>query len=95
MNDAIQQARIQNKMKNPMIALLLGFVIPGGAQMYAGSVMWGVVNLILIVVCAITVIASPVSFILWIVSLFLGYKGTKAYNDSVLDKAESSESSES
>ncbi|KZY36941.1 MULTISPECIES: hypothetical protein [unclassified Oleiphilus] len=90
MNDTIQQARLQNQMKNPIVALALGFFIPGAGQMYAGSMMWGVINLILIVVLAVTVIASPVAFILWLVSLFLGYKGTKQFNDKVLDGAEAS-----
>ncbi|MGS0827017.1 hypothetical protein ACVBIO_14495 [Shewanella sp. 0m-8] len=91
MNDNIQQARLQNNMKNPIVALILGFFIPGAGQMYAGSVMWGVINLILIIICAITIVASPVSFILWLVSLFLGYKGTKQFNDRVLDNAEAKE----
>lgn len=89
MNDTIQQARLQNTMKNPIVALVLGFFIPGAGQMYAGNVLWGVINLVLIIVFAITVIASPLSFIIWIVSMFLGYKGAKAFNDKVLDKAES------
>ena len=87
MNDAIEQARLQNDMKNPVVALALGFFIPGAAQMYSGSVMWGVINLILIVILAITIIASPLAFIIWLVSMFLGYKGTKAFNTTVLDKA--------
>lgn len=89
MSDTIQQARLQNTMKNPIVALALGFFIPGAAQMYAGNVLWGVINLVLVIVFAITVIASPLSFIIWLVSMFLGYKGTKAFNDKVLDKAES------
>jgi len=88
MSDAIQQARLQNKLKNPLIALALGLIIPGAGQMYAGSVMWGVINLIIIIVCAISVIASPISFILWLVALFYGYSGAKAFNDQVLDSAE-------
>ena len=89
MSDAIQQARLQNTMKNPIVALALGFFIPGAAQMYAGNVMWGVINLILVIAFVITVIASPVAFIIWLVSMFLGYKGAKEFNDKVLDKAES------
>lgn len=77
-------------MKNPVVALALGFFIPGAAQMYAGSVLWGVINLVIIVVCAITVIASPVSFVLWLVSMFMGYKGTKKFNDNLLSAAEAS-----
>tara|TARA_R110000737_G_scaffold294031_1_gene300599 strand:- start:639 stop:914 length:276 start_codon:yes stop_codon:yes gene_type:complete len=88
MNDVIQQARLQNQLKNPIVALALGFFIPGAAQMYAGKVMWGVINLILVIVFAITIIASPIAFILWLVSMFLGYKGAKSFNDKVLDNAE-------
>ncbi|GAK83089.1 TM2 domain containing protein [Vibrio ponticus] len=91
MNDTIKQARLQNKMKNPVVALVLGFVIPGAGQMYAGSVMWGVINLLLIIVCAITVIASPVAFILYLVSLFFGYKGCVKYNEKLLDAEEAKE----
>ncbi|MBA6363604.1 hypothetical protein H4J56_19310 [Colwellia sp. BRX8-4] len=89
MSDTIQQARLQNKMKNPIVALALGFFIPGAAQMYSGSIMWGVINLILVIIFAITIIASPLAFIIWLVSMFLGYKGAKTFNDKVLDKAES------
>ncbi|MEZ8140365.1 hypothetical protein [Enterovibrio sp. FF113] len=88
MNEAIQQARLKNKMKNPAIALVLGLVIPGAAQMYAGNVMWGIINLVIATVCMLTVIASPISFIIWLVSIYLGYKGTVAYNDAVLDTVE-------
>ncbi len=88
MNDAIKQARLQNEMKNPVIALVLGFIIPGAAQIYAGSVMWGIINLVLTIVLAITIIASPVAFIIWLTSMFLGYKGTKEFNNKILDNAE-------
>ncbi|KDM90355.1 hypothetical protein [Photobacterium galatheae] len=90
MNDSIKMAKLNNQMKNPVVALALGFFIPGAAQMYAGSVLWGVINLVIIVVCAITVIASPVSFVLWLVSMFMGYKGTKKFNDNLLSAAEAS-----
>ncbi|MFA0540488.1 hypothetical protein FCV55_09035 [Vibrio sp. F13] len=89
MNDSIKEARLKNNMKNPIVALALGFFIPGAGQMYAGSVMWGIINLIIAFVCAITVIASPISFIIWAVALFMGYKGTKEFNNKVLDTAES------
>lgn len=92
MSDAIKQARLQNQLKNPVVALALGFFIPGAGQMYAGNVMWGVINLILCIICAVSVIASPVALIIWIVSLVLGYKGAKAYNDNMLDQAEVAES---
>jgi TM2 domain-containing membrane protein YozV len=89
MSDTIQQARLQNTMKNPIVALALGFFIPGAAQMYAGSVLWGAINLILVIVLAITVIASPLAFIIWLVSMFIGYKNAKAFNEKILDNAES------
>ncbi|AOW77117.1 hypothetical protein A3Q34_09765 [Colwellia sp. PAMC 20917] len=88
MSDVIQQARLQNTMKNPIVALVLGFFIPGAGQMYAGNVMWGVINLILVIVLAVTIIASPLAFIIWLVSMFLGYKGVKSFNVKVLDNAE-------
>ena len=89
MNDTtIAQARLQNKMKNPIVALALGFIIPGAAQMYAGKVMWGVINCILAIIFAITVVGAPIAFIIWAVSMVLGYKGTIAYNEIVIDKAE-------
>ena len=87
MNDAIETARLQNNLKNPIVALALGFFIPGAGQMYAGSVMWGVLALIVTIVCAITVILSPISFIIWIVSLIFGYKGTKKANEQFLNEA--------
>ena len=89
MSDLIEQARLENDMKNPIVALALGFFIPGASQMYAGSMMWGIINLILIIVFAVTIVASPVAFILWIVSMFMGYSGVKKFNVRVLDKAES------
>lgn len=92
MSDAIETARLQNKMKNPIVALILGFIIPGAGQMYAGSVLWGVINLILCIVFAITVIASPLAFVVWLVSLVLGYKGTKGHNDKMLNEAEANKS---
>ncbi|HIF9176364.1 TPA: hypothetical protein ACX6QN_001133 [Photobacterium damselae] len=88
MSDTINQARLNNKMKNPIVALVLGFCIPGAGQMYAGSVLWGCINLLLVVVCFISVLASPVALILWLVSLFLGYKGAVKYNDKLLDVEE-------
>ncbi len=88
MTSATEIARIQNQLKNPIAALALGFFIPGAAQMYAGSVGWGIFNLILVIVFAVTVIASPLAFVVWLVSMFMGYKATKAYNEAYLDKIE-------
>lgn len=88
MNDTIRQARLQNDMKNPVVAIVLGFLIPGTGQMYAGSVMWGVINLVLMIVLTITVIGFPLACIIYIASIFLGYKGTTKFNDKILDNAE-------
>lgn len=87
MNDAIETARLQNSLKNPIVALALGFFIPGAGQMYAGSVMWGAISLLLTIVLAITIIASPLAFVIWLVSLFFGYSGTKKSNDRILEAA--------
>ncbi|WP_022943297.1 hypothetical protein [Psychromonas hadalis] len=87
MNDAIETARLQNSLKNPIVALALGFFIPGAGQMYAGSVMWGTIALIATIVCFITIIASPLAFIICLVSLFFGYSCTKKVNDRVLEAA--------
>ena len=88
MNANIEQARLNNQLKNPTVALALGFFIPGAGQMYAGSTMWGVINLILFVILCISVIAAPLAFVVWVASLVLGFKGTKKYNDDILDAAE-------
>ena len=87
MNDVIETARLQNSLKNPIVALALGFFIPGAGQMYAGSVMWGSIALVFTIVCAISIIASPLAFVMWIVSLFYGYSGTKKANDKLLEAA--------
>lgn len=87
MNDVIETARLQNSLKNPIVALALGFFIPGAGQMYAGSVLWGTIALILTVVLAITIVASPIAFVIWLVSLFFGYSGTKKSNEIFLEAA--------
>lgn len=84
MNDVIEAARLQNSLKNPVVALVLGFLIPGAGQMYAGSVGWGVVALIATIICAVSIVASPVAFIIWLVSLFFGYSGCKKANEQLL-----------
>ena len=86
--DAIQQARLQNKLKVPSVAILLGLIIPGAGQIYAGSVIWGVANLMLTIIFGITIVASPISFFIWFLSMFFGYKAAKAYNETVLDEVE-------
>lgn len=85
MNDSIEMARLQNKLKNPIVALVLGFLIPGGGQMYAGSVGWGVIVLIATIAFMITIVASPIGFIIWLISLYCGYSATKKANDIILD----------
>uniref|UniRef100_Q0HW90 TM2 domain containing protein n=1 Tax=Shewanella sp. (strain MR-7) TaxID=60481 RepID=Q0HW90_SHESR len=92
MNDAIKLARLQNEMKNSTTALVLGFLIPGAGQMYAGSVGFGIINFVLIVVLAVTIVASPIAFILYVLSMYWGYKGVLAFNNEVIRKAESQES---
>ncbi|MCL1046853.1 hypothetical protein L2737_16210 [Shewanella electrodiphila] len=87
MNDVIEAARLQNNLKNPIVALVLGFFIPGAGQMYAGSIMWGVISLILTIVLAITIVASPLAFVVWLVSMFCGYSGTKKVNEKILQAA--------
>ncbi|MGB2738939.1 MAG: hypothetical protein WBC60_00110 [Cognaticolwellia sp.] len=87
MNDAIEVARLQNSLKNPIVALVLGFFIPGAGQIYAGSVFFGIVSLVLTIVLAISIIASPIAFIIWLVSLFLGYSATKKANNKILEEA--------
>ncbi|TVP16344.1 hypothetical protein [Shewanella sp. KCT] len=89
MNDAIKLAKLQNEMKNPTTSLVLGFLIPGAGQMYAGSVVFGIINFILILVLAITIVASPIAFILYALSMYWGYKGTIVFNNEVIRKAES------
>ncbi|MFT5806549.1 MAG: TM2 domain-containing membrane protein YozV [Moritella dasanensis] len=91
MNDVIEAARLQNSLKNPIVALALGFFIPGAGQMYAGSVMWGSFALITTLVLAITIVASPLAFVVWLVSLFYGYSGTKKMNDKLLAAASKAE----
>ena len=75
-------------MKSPVLALVLGFVIPGASQMYAGSMFFGIVNLILVAGFAITIVASPVAFIIWLLSMFMGYRKVRKFNSKILDKAE-------
>ena len=87
MNDTIKNARLQNNLKNPIVALVIGFFIPGAGQMYAGSVFWGIVSLILTIVLCITVIGAPIAFIIWLVSMFFGYSGVTKSNNKILDNA--------
>lgn len=69
--------------KNPGVALVLSFFIPGLGSLYAGDIAWGIA-LILVNAFAWVLTLAIVGWILvpviWVVGMIMGYTGARDWN---------------
>lgn len=66
------------KYKNPTLSAVLSFVIPGAGSIYNGSVLKGILFLIVYVVGLFLFVLPGV--IVWIISIYDAYKEAKFLN---------------
>ena len=75
------QPQVYMPAKNPGIAVLLSFFLPGGGNLYAGSTAAGVVLLICWFVSWLFMLAAmPVFLIVWIVGMATAYGAAVKFN---------------
>jgi len=74
--------------KNPILAAVLSFIIPGLGEIYLGKLMMGVILIILVIILTtaiftITGYAWILYIIVWLYAIYDSYTGAKATKGSL------------
>jgi TM2 domain-containing membrane protein YozV len=77
-----------HKKKSEGLAAVLSFLIPGLGEMYVGRLGFGILLLVLDIVCAFLTLIFFVPIvgclIIWVYSIYDSYKGAKDYNQTLV-----------
>lgn len=93
MSDYIKLARLQNKMKSPVIAFALGVTIPFAGLIYSGKALESFLSIVLILVMMSVGVFDPmflsITIILaWAATAYLGVVASKQFNEDLIDEQE-------
>ncbi|MGF1728004.1 hypothetical protein [Photobacterium kasasachensis] len=87
--DTLHSERIRNQLKNNMIGVFLNFILPGLGHCYAGKVMFGLIFMLISVVCIFTaflIVPGIIYLGIWIWTMVAVNRLIKNNNEQILSK---------